>query len=409
MLIKFKPEEFRVEEVSTTRHEKNDCTIFTVEKTNWDTTLLVKEIAKRAGVSQKRVGYAGLKDKTAHSTQKMSIYGIGEDVLRLIKIPNVLLCEFEKGDRIQIGDLKGNQFSVVVRDINMDKSSIESAIKRSNERFNAYYGFINYFGYQRFGIQRPVTAEVGKYIVKKDYEQAAMTYLAKPYPLDPNKELRQELLNDYDFKKAYETFPPSLKYERSMLFMLANEGKDFKQCFNALPERLQTLFVHAYQAEIFNRIVKKRIKDIPPNEAEIGDIIMIDKFEKNAITKVNAFNFSKVQKMLKENVSVAVPLVGSKTKIPCSRIGEITKEVMDFENITFEDFHDPDSKTFSSAGFYRGMLGRFSNLCYEISEDEQFGANKCIFSFYLQKGQYATVFLQQIFDEEIIPYRSITL
>ena len=41
-------------------------------------------------------------------------------------------------------------------------------------------GFPNFYGIQRFGIIRPITHIVGKYIVKDDFEKAVMTYIANP-------------------------------------------------------------------------------------------------------------------------------------------------------------------------------------------------------------------------------------
>ncbi|MHC1604526.1 MAG: tRNA pseudouridine(13) synthase TruD, partial [Candidatus Methanofastidiosia archaeon] len=351
------------------------------------------------------IGYAGLKDKTSLSTQKMSVYDVDMEKMKKLDIRGVRLYDFEQGDRINIGELEGNFFSIVVRDIEDSEKKLKKDISKNLQIFEKQSGFVNYFGYQRFGTTRPVTALVGKYIIKGDFENAALTYLGKVYPLDPYKDIRKELLDKRDFKKSYENFPASLKYERAMLFKLAHEKKGYKESFKALPSRLQMLFVHAYQAQLFNKIVKRRVKEIPPNEAEIGDTIVIDKYERKAATIVNKSNIEKVDAMIKNNVSVSAPLIGSKTILPKSRMGEITKEIMEDEEITFKDFGKNSDRVFNSRGAQREILARFKNFSYEISEDLIFNNRKVVLSFYLKKGEYATEFIKQLLGKEVLPYR----
>ncbi|MBN1785685.1 MAG: tRNA pseudouridine(13) synthase TruD [Candidatus Methanofastidiosa archaeon] len=405
MIIKHCPKEFTVRERSIVCHKKDDCIVATIEKVDWDTTLLVKEMAKALAISQKSVGYAGLKDKTSASVQKFSFYGVPEEKVLSLNIPGVEVKDVERGDRINIGDLEGNEFDIVVRKIKRPKPELGKDIQKGLDRFSEWHGFINYFGYQRFGLQRPVTAEVGKLIVKKDYEGAALTYIGKPYPLDPMSEVRREFLDDMDFKKAYEAFPQGLRYERAMLFSLAHEGKDFKDCFKALPERLLKLFVHAYQSKLFNEIVKRRIEDVPPNVAEIGDHIIMDRYERKATTMVNRSNIERVSRMIEGEISVSAPLIGSRTILPNSTIGSIAKEIMEREELDFKDFENHTFRPFDSSGTQREILARYSDLRYEVLDDEIYGSTRCDLGFFLKKGQYATEYLAQLLGEEALPER----
>jgi len=404
MIIKYWPEEFKVLEVPRVGHERNDCLIADIEKKNWDTTMLVKAMAKALGISQKSIGYAGLKDKTSYSVQKYSFYGVDEERLSSLTVPGVNISNIIKGDRINIGDLDGNRFEIIVRNIGMSKDVLIKKIDDNLKKFREWYGFINYFGYQRFGLQRPVTAEVGRLIVKKDYEAAALTYIGKPYPLDPMARVRKEFLEDLDFKRAYNEFPNSLRYERAMLFELAHGSGSYRECFKALPERLLKLLVHAYQSQMFNEIVKARIEEMPPNVVEIGDYIVMERYGKKAITTVNRANLDRVKKMLKDKVSVSAPLIGYRTKLPPTTIGMAARDIMDREEIAFDDFKNSDLRPFESSGTQRELLGRCHDLEYKVLDDEIYGNARCDLSFYLNKGEYATEFLRQLFNEEAIPY-----
>jgi tRNA pseudouridine13 synthase len=401
MHIKERPEDFIVIEHGDVRHDKDDCIIVEVEKRNWDTTLLVKEMAKRYGVSQASIGYAGLKDKHAVTKQKMSIFGVSEEKIRRTVLPDAKVEVLGRGDRIEVGDLLGNEFAITVRGIGGPYEDVLGRLEEHAGKMESFHGFINYFGYQRFGIQRPVTADVGKAIVLKDYRHAVDTYIGGQYPLDPHKDIRKAYLDGMEPKEAYEAFPHSLKYERAMLFSLAESGGDPIKALHSLPSRLLMLFVHAYQSQLFNEIVERRVAEIPPNEAEIGDMIVMDRQGTRAFTYVNKSNYKAVQGRLQSDVSVACPLIGYRTVLPKSLMGEISRDVLETEGIVMRDFENARHQVMSSSGSGREILARYSDFAYDLSKEAD--SCTCSLSFFLPKGSYATEFLRQLFGEDVLP------
>lgn len=225
MHIKERPEDFVVVEKSIVAHEKDDCIIIDVEKRDWDTTLLVRELARRCGVSHKSVGYAGLKDKRAVTRQKMSVYGVDEETVTRVRIPGASIAVVGRGDRIEVGDLGGNTFDIVVRGIEMDTCALAELLDASVQRLETDGGFVNYFGYQRFGLSRPVTADVGKALVRKDYEDAVRTYIGAAYPADPYREVRSAFLEGMGFKEAYNAFPPRYPMSAQCSFHCMKQGE----------------------------------------------------------------------------------------------------------------------------------------------------------------------------------------
>lgn len=400
MWIKYSPEEFIVREDGIVGHKKDNCTVCTVKRRNWDTTLLTKELCRKLGISQKRIGYAGLKDKASVAYQQMSFSDVTADALESLAIRDVEISGCAKGDCIEIGDLRGNFFDVVVRDIPSDPSEMIDKRMRS---FGRWGGFINYYGYQRFGLSRPVTADVGKLLVKKDFENAALTYIAKAYPDDPHKEIRKDIWESRDYKEAYKTFPLSLKYERAMLFELS-KGKDFRSCFSVIPDRLLQLFIHAFQSRMFNEIVKRRCEIIEPHIAEEGDIVVTVRNGRRAQMKVTPSNIGRINSMTTSSLSVGAPLIGHRTRFSESLMGRIAMDVLEAEEVSTEDFASRDRPLYSS-GSYREILARYSDMSYTAGADEVFGTAKCTFSFFLDKGQYATEFIGQLLGETVPPYR----
>lgn len=368
-----------VKEVITITHKKDDCLVFTLKKRNRDTIGAIKLIARALKISQKRLGYAGLKDKRAVTWQKVSVSKVIVHTLHDVSIPGITISDIEKGDRIHLGDHTGNTFDILVRDANLPEN-FDQRIKT---------GFPNYFGHQRFGKIRPITHKVGKALIQGDLEKAALIFLAKPFPEDSCYQMRKMLWETKDFQTAKKEFPLFLKYERAMLNVI---DKGYKKAFEALPVRLNMLFIHAYQAYLFNEIVKRRIKKVPANVVEPGDVVISQFRGKTVITVAGPHNMTMITK---KGLCAAAPLIGYKTRAR-GRMKEITDHLLQEEGIKKTDFKIKVFPHLSSRGTYRQILGKASDVKYAV-ENEGIRIH-----FFLPKGHYATVFLKNLFNETII-------
>lgn len=374
MRIKEKAEDFIVEEQLTVTHAKNDCLVFTLQKIDWDTIAVIKVMARNLGISQKRFGYAGLKDRRAVTRQKVSCYSVTKEQLKRLRLPRVEISDIEEGDCITLGDHQGNTFDILVRDAGLPAEKIERVSQ----------GFPNYFGKQRFGDVRPITHEVGRELVRQNLEEAALLYLAKPFPEEKYYTIRKELWDTHNFEKAKKEYPLSLLYERAMLDRI---HRGAKEAFKALPLRLNTLFIHAYQAYLFNKIVEKRCSIVPVTEVEEGDVVINWVDGRKVFTVAGKHNMKRI---VEEGLSAAAPIVGYKTEMK-GRMKDITEALLEEEGITKEDFRMKAIPSLSSRGTYREILGKASKFSYSIEEE---GVR---LQFFLPKGQYATIFLEELF------------
>ncbi|RLF40511.1 MAG: tRNA pseudouridine(13) synthase TruD, partial [Thermoplasmata archaeon] len=114
--LRSKPEDFRVVEIPKriSADEEGDYIILKVTSKNWEINHLVRELARKLGISRKRISFAGTKDRRALTTQLFSIYHPGKD-LPEIKMKDVeieFVCRSNK--RMEIGDLIGNEFQIVI-------------------------------------------------------------------------------------------------------------------------------------------------------------------------------------------------------------------------------------------------------------------------------------------------------
>ncbi|MGQ3051824.1 MAG: tRNA pseudouridine(13) synthase TruD [Roseateles sp.] len=124
-----------------------------VEKNGANTAFVAEQLAAAAGVQVNDVGYAGLKDRHAITRQWFSIYlptgkGKGEtpDLTPLQHPEFKVLSQSRHVKKLRRGDLQGNRFRIVLRDLSGDLDAIETNLKAV-----AFQGAPNYFGAQRFG------------------------------------------------------------------------------------------------------------------------------------------------------------------------------------------------------------------------------------------------------------------
>jgi tRNA pseudouridine13 synthase len=161
------------------KKEGGHFTIAEVSARNWETNTLIHEIADRLHVSKRRISFAGNKDKRAWSTQLMSFERISAEHLSQLNIKDVIFENmYQSNIPVRIGVLLGNRFDIIVR--NIDMSIVPEQIKKLISPIETWGGFPNFYGIQRFGVIRPITHLVGKYIIQGDFEKAAMTYIANP-------------------------------------------------------------------------------------------------------------------------------------------------------------------------------------------------------------------------------------
>ncbi|MFK8028455.1 MAG: tRNA pseudouridine(13) synthase TruD [Gammaproteobacteria bacterium] len=149
-LLKQHNEDFRVTELPLTMPSGEGEHIWLKVKKNGANTAYVAQcLADYAGVKTIDVGYAGLKDRYAITEQWFSIYfpkGETPDFLQLTHDEFSVLSQNRHVKKCRRGDLIGNEFEIVFRDVQGDHTRIEDNLLNIQQQ-----GAPNYFGSQRFG------------------------------------------------------------------------------------------------------------------------------------------------------------------------------------------------------------------------------------------------------------------
>ena len=403
--IKVEPSDFQVEEVTDLKLAENGrYIVIRVRKFNWDTLNFVRILSNALGISQKRIGFAGTKDKKAETIQYFTIYaGKNPDDVQSIeeKLKKVRIRDSQievlgrSNSHLQLGDLIGNNFRIKIRDVG--DGELLSIIQATTEEL-AEKGIPNFFGLQRFGTIRYITHQVGKLILLGDFEEALWTYIARPFEgeRDEVRQIREELWESRDVKFGLRELPKYLRYERLMLQKL-REGKNEEEALLSLPKNLKMMFIHAYQSYLFNRLLSLRIQEFGTlRHVEQGDFVdffmKVQEYLVNRedYTEVSEFNLRRVRfLMAHRRAFLCLPLPGYETKL-IGWSGEKLREILEEEGIDLNNFKSEHDE-FSSRGSYR---------CAEIPFDFNrfsFSLNAGVleFSFFLPKGCYATVFLRE--------------
>jgi len=119
-----------------------------IKKYDLSTWRLIHVIKQATGADDREVGYAGLKDKNATTSQFITIPKKYEKMLKNIDTDRIdILSTRYTHLPIKVGQLKGNKFKIILKNIDTkNASSFEQAMNKVSVD-----GFPNYFGYQRFG------------------------------------------------------------------------------------------------------------------------------------------------------------------------------------------------------------------------------------------------------------------
>ena len=142
-------DDFIVDEITDIKFKgKGNFLILKIKKQSTSTWDLLSIISDTLDIEEHLIGYAGLKDKNATTTQYISIPINRSKEYKLLNSKNIKVLETFKHDKkIKIGDLVGNRFKINLKDISLDMLPTMYQTLSQIQK----HGLPNYFGYQRFG------------------------------------------------------------------------------------------------------------------------------------------------------------------------------------------------------------------------------------------------------------------
>ena len=144
------PEDFRVDELpSFAASGEGEHLLLDIEKRGMNTAFAAKALATWAGIPEMGVGYAGMKDRHAVTTQRISLHlpkRVAPDLATLAVEGLRVTGHAWHSRKLPRGALDGNRFALVLRDVEGARDAVDARL-----RAIAGTGQPNYFGEQRFG------------------------------------------------------------------------------------------------------------------------------------------------------------------------------------------------------------------------------------------------------------------
>ncbi len=329
-----------------------------LEKFDIDHISAIGILCKNLRMSAHEIGYAGTKDKRAWTCQRITFYNPDIELVMNFSHPGIVLKNFKWAKhKLQIGNLEGNRFRVVLRDTGKDAGKSIEKMRRARLVPNA-------FGQQRFGSLRKDNFAIGKFIYKKRYEQAVFALLSGfgEEENDEVKKAKKRLKLEKNILEAKKYFPENLVMECKILNYLLQFPRDWIGALKILDEKTLLLICQSVQSRIFNDILE-RVSD--------GNL---------------------------DSSNLEIMLPGTMSKFSEGKLGRIENEVMQDHDLRFEDFSVPQIPFLAQKGSKRKAFSEVKNLDVRIEEDELFPlSKKIILSFILDSGSYATTFLEGFF------------
>jgi tRNA pseudouridine13 synthase len=358
---------------------------FTMLKENVDTISACGIISKSLRIKTDGVGFSGTKDKRAVTAQKCTVYRrLPSEFERLNKFsysPIIRYGDFEYvNEHTRLGDLKGNHFSLVLRNVNEDDETIHKACNSVLK-----CGFLNYFGLQRFGKGGARSHDIGKSIFKSDWKKVCeQLFYHREGDRDDFKQAKNYFF-EKEYKKAFDLVPQKCFTERTVLEGLIKQPNDFYAAYMKVSRNTSLLCAHAYQSYIWNMAVTERIRVygykcvvgdiVPVSNAELIDNIAMEdndiSFQNSEEIASKGDDFQSTRKLKEGDVriltkadvesnkfticDVILPLPGSDIILPDNIIGQFYIDLLSKDGLSLKVFKEC-SLTFRLLGAYRRMI-----------------------------------------------------
>jgi tRNA pseudouridine13 synthase len=208
---------------------------------------------------------------------------------------------------LELGDLKGNEFVITLRECEWDQAqnlSIEEKIIAAQQAVSKACrelhekGFFNYYGLQRFGTFSTRTDTIGVKLLQGDFQGACelvLQYspraLAAAQDQDSTEQIssvdkaRAEAIHAFEtsgrVNEALDKLPRKFSAEANIIRHLGRNKTDYAGAIQMVQRNLKLMYVHAYQSLVWNFAVGERWRLYKDRVVE-GDLVMVNEHKEKA-------------------------------------------------------------------------------------------------------------------------------
>ncbi|HTE54294.1 MAG TPA: tRNA pseudouridine(13) synthase TruD [Kofleriaceae bacterium] len=327
--------DFRVEELPAYQPTGEGEHVFAwIEKSGVNTIAAARELARAVGVSERDVGSAGLKDRAAVALQYLSFPPpVSPAALLEARVPGVrVLSATPHPHKLRTGHLRGNRFALILRRLAVPADQAAARARAVLERLAAPPGSPNWFGEQRFGAAGD-NATAGRALL---------------------------------------------------------DGAGDARGRRGPAPRERRLLISAYQADLFNRYLRRRIEDGTYARVLSGDLLSLRRGGLFPTTDPAADQ----PRLDAGELAVTGPMFGHKMRAPVDDSEAAAREraVLDEEGIAVADFR--------RLGKLAPGTRRPLSIALEEVAAEPCGEDAILIRLALPSGAYATSVMREVMKAE---------
>lgn len=386
MKLKCIPEDFQVEELTDFAAGGGPFALYRLTKRSVGTPEAIDALARRWNVPRQRLAYGGLKDKHAVTLQYVTLRnGPRRDALQT----NLELTYLGQAAR-DFGpqDIAGNRFQIVVRDLT--DHAAEQAVRALADVQSS--GLPNYFDDQRFGSVGVSGEFIGQAWCAGNFERALWLALADPHPDDrPDDREQKRILREYWGKWRECKAALARSNRRSIITYLADKPpdkpSDFRGAFARMRVDLRSLYLAAFQSDLWNRMLARLIRRECPAD-QVFDVPL----------QMGPVPFFRTCPAAGETlVDLELPLPSARLHLQpgpmLSLISDVLAELgLELRQLRVKYPRD----SFFSKGSRRAVV-QVPNLSHAAEADDLYPRRqKLTLKFDLPRGSYATILIKRL-------------
>lgn len=378
-----RPEDFVVEEIplyKPTGHGEH--TIVHIEKRGTATFDMLLFLSKAAKVSERVIGYAGLKDARAIARQYVSLPKVApERVLEIRHRKFRVLSAVRNEKPLRIGHLRGNRFTVRIRNANL------SRVERAREVLDLLVkrGMPNAYGRQRFGTRQDGHL-LGRAMIHEDWTTFIEQLLGTPREEEQNPLMIQarQAFDAGRLQEAHDTFPLKHRSEKRASAVLLRGGSP-QEAFQALGGGPRRLWLSAWQSYLFNRVLDARVRDDTYDKLLDGDLAWLH--DSSAIYPVRDAAAER-ERATRGLASPTGPLLGYEPRLPSGAPNRLEQAIFESEGAEAEQYAEGPSR---ARGLRRPLRCPIQEASLDVDQD-----GCVVVRFLLPSGTFATVILEHL-------------
>lgn len=355
VVIELNNDKTRIDEYDRRKEEGGLFLTGTVHKIGTDQGKLIRILSVIFGVGEKSISTSGLKDANAETTQRFSVFkpkNIPDDPF--IYSEDIILSKFlYQREKVYPGSMGGNYFKIRIRECDTSRLISDELTKFISK------GILNYYGYQRFGSLRPVTALIGRELANGNYKAAIQSLLGgRSYGND--EKWRKHWRENQDPTTLLREWNEVPLVERNILNSLIESPNNYQKASSTIPQYLKHMFSSAFISSLANEYLHIRGTKFTPKKGE---------------------------RKTEENIEIALP--SAKWNVP---LNDVWKQVFDNFSLEIKELKSIRHTT-------RDLL----LLTSDFKILKQLDAELTL-EFKLDNGCYATTILREIMQSNPLSY-----